>query len=223
MPVCDVILPVLGRPHAAAPFTESLRASCDDANLIVVAQVDDPDTAAAWEPFADVLVVSPFARTFAEKVNDGYTFGAAPWVLLVGDDARFVPGWLGSALVFARTASVIGTNDEANRRVMQGHHSCHPLISRHYIDTEGASWDGPGVVCHPGYHHNYVDDEIVTVARQRDVWAFAPLARIHHLHPAFGTAPNDATYRKGREHINEDRLLFRERSRTLGGVSCILR
>ena len=57
----------------------------------------------------------------------------------------------------------------SNPRVISGEHGTHLLIRRSYIDEVGASWgtDGkgtPGEVCHDGYTHMYVDDEIVTAA-----------------------------------------------------------
>lgn len=214
----DVIVPVLDRPQNAAPFVEALRATeTDRVRLIVVTEVDDVDTREAWEAAIgadDVVLTTHFVRTFAEKVNTGYRFSSAPWVLLAGDDVRFTPGWLDAALEVAEStgAKVIGTNDEVNRRVTKGAHTCHPMIARDYIDEVGASWDGPGVVCHEGYRHCYVDDEIVSAAKRRGVWAMAFDAKLRHLHPVWGTAPTDATYRLGQRSVDADRALFKERA-----------
>ena len=76
-----------------------------------------------------------------------------------------------------------------------GDHATHLLIPAAYIDEHGASWDGPKVVCHEGYRHWYVDDEIVTAAKQRGVWAMALGLQVEHLHPVWGKAENDDTYR----------------------------
>lgn len=207
----DVIVPVLHRPHQAKPFMLSVQEP--RARVIVVAEPDDGDTIEAWIRADAWVEVHPYAHTFAEKVNVGYRIGSSPWVLLAGDDARFTPGWLDAALEVATSgAQVVGTNDEKNTRVVKGSHSCHPMLSRQYVDTQGATWtDGPGVVCHEGYHHNYVDDELVAVAKQRGVWAAAKASVIHHLHPVWGTAPNDSTYRLGQRHMELDRALFKAR------------
>ena len=85
------------------------------------------------------------------------------------------------------------------------------MVRRAYIDEQGASWDGPGVVCHEGYAHWFVDDELVTAAKQRDTWTAAPHAKVEHLHPLWGLAEDDETYRLGREHIAEDKTLFEKR------------
>lgn len=210
-----VIVPVLRRPGNAAPFMESLAASgAPLARVYAVADADDTETAAAWkEAGAQVLTWhGPSPGTFAQKVNVGYRATAEPWLLLAGDDVKFHPGWLDQAQHAARDgADVIGTNDLHNPRVTAGEHSPHPLVRRAYIDEQGASWDGPGVVAHESYRHWFVDDELVTAAKQRDTWAAAPHSKVEHLHPLWGLAADDETYALGREHIEADKALFGKR------------
>ena len=211
-----VIVPVLGRPGSAAPFMESLAASgAPLARVYAVADLDDPDTAKAWdEAGATVLTFADFGRpgTFAQKVNAGYRVTSEPWLLLTGDDVRFHPGWLDQAQAAARDgAAVVGTNDLHNPRVVAGDHSPHPLIRRAYIDEHGASWDGPKIVAHEGYRHWFVDDEIVLAAKQRGTWVMAIHAKVEHLHPLWGLAADDATYALGREHTEADKALFEAR------------
>lgn len=207
----DVLVPVLDRPHQAAPFMASLGDL--SVKVTVIAEPHDIDTITAWALTDATVWVDARAHTFAEKINAGFKVTRAPWVLLAGDDCRFTPGWLDAALETATSgACVIGTNDERNRRVVKGSHSCHPLVSRQYVTEQGATWtDGPGVVCHEGYRHNYVDDELVAVAKQRSVWAMAYGSVIHHLHPVWGTAPNDSTYQLGQQYADADRALFKAR------------
>jgi hypothetical protein len=221
-----IIVPVLGRPQNAKPFMDSLRASgAELAKVYAVVDwnasvADDPDegreVAYAWtEAGAKVLWFDDHDRgpgTFAEKVNEGYFSTTEPWIFLVGDDVRFHPGWLDHVQHAARDgAHVIGTNDLHNPRVVSGEHATHLLIRRNYIDERGASWDGPKIVCHEGYRHNFVDDEIVTVAKQRDVWAFAPHSKVEHLHPFWGNAEMDATYERGASSALQDKVLFEQR------------
>jgi hypothetical protein len=146
-------------------------------------------------------------------VNVGYAKTTEPWLLLTGDDVTFHPGWLDHAQYVGDNleASVVGTNDLGNPRVTAGDHSCHPLIRRAYVDRMGASWDGPGVVAHEGYRHWYVDDEIVTAARQRGVWQMALGSIVEHLHPAWGKAETDSTYKLGQSFAEQDKKLFQER------------
>lgn len=212
-----VVVPVLGRPGNAEPFIRSLRASTGLATVYAVADIEDEETIAAWRSAgADVIIKGgrPGERpgTFAEKVNAGYREVGEPWLFVVGDDVRFYPGWLDWAQHAAGDRfHVVGTNDLGNSRVMAGEHATHLLIRRKYVDGMGASLDGPGVVAHEGYRHWYVDDEIVTVAKARGVWAPCLDAVVEHLHPLFAKAPTDETYRLGAEHVAEDKALFEAR------------
>jgi hypothetical protein len=67
------------------------------------------------------------------------------------------------------------------------------------------------VVCHEGYRHWFTDDEVVTAAKQRGTWAMAIHSKVEHLHPLFGGAPDDDTYRLGQSFMTEDRALFEAR------------
>jgi glycosyltransferase involved in cell wall biosynthesis len=212
-----VLVPVLGRPQNAKPFMQSLGDSgADLATVYAIADFDDHDTIREWKDAGAhvILHAGDHPGTFAEKVNVGYENTNAPWLFLVGDDVRFQPGWLDHAQHAARDgAHVIGTNDLHNPRVIAGEHATHLMIRRAYVDERGASWDGPKVVCHEGYRHNFVDDEMVTVAKQRGVWASAPQSKVEHLHPLWGLAEDDDTYRLGDKFLVEDRILFQRRAR----------
>jgi hypothetical protein len=209
-----VIVPVLRRSHRAAPFMESLRASTDNATVCAMATDGDLDTGSAWTAAGASVYFSP-RTTFSEKVNYAYDVTGRPWLFLTGDDVTFHPGWADELLRVASTtgAQVVGSNDLANPRSEDGSHSPHMLISRQYIADQGASWDGPGIVCHEGYRHMFVDDEIVTVAKQRGVFAFAKDAIVEHLHPVVEKAEVDATYRLGWSYAEVDKSRFAERMR----------
>jgi hypothetical protein len=106
---------------------------------------------------------------------------------------------------------VIGTNDLGNPRVTSGEHATHLLVRRSYVDDMGSSWDGPKVVAHEGYGHWFVDDELVTAAKQRGVWAMALGSLVEHLHPAWGKANDDDVYELGESHATTDRETFEAR------------
>ena len=205
-----VIVPVLGRPQNAEPFMASLKASTDRATVyaIVGPDKDAGKTALAWKKAGAQIRVCQ-GNSFAEKINHGYRITTEPWLLLAGDDVRFHLGWLEAAQAVG--ADVTGTNDLGNPRVLAGHHSCHPLIRRSYIGTVGASWDGPGIVAHEGYGHWFVDDEIVTAAKQRGVWGMALDSIVEHLHPLWGKGVMDEIYELGTSKAEADRAHFEER------------
>jgi hypothetical protein len=209
-----VIVPVLNRPHRAGPFMESLRESTFNATVYAVAELTDSPTQAAWIA-ARANLLTTHLVTFAEKVNCAYVETSEPWLFLTGDDVTFHPGWAEELLRVAQQtgALVVGSNDLTNARAEEGSHSPHMLISRQYIADVGASWDGPGIVCHEGYRHMFVDDEIVTAAKQRGVFAYAKDAVVEHLHPVAEKAEVDATYRLGWSYAELDKSRFAERMR----------
>jgi len=206
----DVLVPVLNRPQNAEPFMRSLRASTGLAS-VSVATNNETDRDAWLDAGAHRVIMTEDRTTFAQKINDLAVLGDSPWVFIVGDDVKFHPGWLDHAEAIGQRYAVVGTNDLGNPRVLAGEHATHLLIRRSYIDEQGASWDGPGVVCHEGYRHWYVDDEIVNAAKQRGVWGMALGSVVEHLHPAWGKSENDDTYRLGQRHQASDEKLFRKR------------
>ena len=212
----DVLVPVLNRPLNAAPFMESLDASSrrDRVRVTVLADEDDTETIDAWAQVigdGDQIVTSPIKPgTFARKVNLGYLNTEHQYMILCGDDLVFDADWAKHAIKAIRTGvPVIGTNDLGQDR--KGQQSPHPLISREYVKKHGASWDGPGTVCHEGYWHNCVDREIALVARKRDMWSYDPKIILEHRHFWDGTVDKDETYELGTKHVNEDRKLLRSR------------
>lgn len=208
-----VIVPVMKRPQNAEPFMRSLRASTGLATVYAIGDEDDEETLCAWSDAGAHVRLSPRGRSFAAKVNHGYEHTTEPWIFIVGDDVKFQRGWLDHAQHVARVfdAKVVGTNDLGTDRVRAGEHATHLLIARDYIDKQGASWDGPGVVAHEGYRHWFVDDEIVNAAKERGVWATALASVVEHLHPLFGKAEDDPVYRKGKAHAAQDQKLFQAR------------
>jgi hypothetical protein len=209
-----VIVPTLGRPDKAAPFMESLAASGASPVARVYAVANPGVEADAWLAAGAIVIPwnGPPPGTYAQRVNLAYAHTDEPWLFLAADDVKFLPGWLDQAEFAARKgACVVGTNDLHNPRVTGGDHATHMLIRRTYVDEQGASWDGPKTVCHEGYAHNFVDDEIVQAAKDRDVWEPALHAKVEHLHPIFGLAADDETYRLGREQFTADQARFQSR------------
>lgn len=210
-----VIVPVMRRPCNVAPLVESLTASTDRARLVFVADIDDTAELHALKKHdVDVVLnVDRNRRSFAIKTNIAYRCTDEPWMLLCGDDVRFHPGWVEASIDLYPDHGMISTNDMGNRRVMHGLHATHPIVRRDWVDQHGASWDGPGTLCHEGYHHWYVDDEWTAVAQAADQFVFAEDAKIEHRHHLFGKGENDATYRFGQQRVDHDRMLYHRRRR----------
>jgi hypothetical protein len=206
-----VIVPTINRPSAALPFMQSLKETTGAATAYAVIKEGD-SSGEAWGA-AGATVLRCQKEGFAVKANYGYAQTTEPWLFFVGDDVRFWPGWLEQAQDVARAhnAHVIGTNDLGNPRVMSGEHATHWLASRNYITKYGASWDGPGIVCHEGYEHWCCDDEVVAAARQRGTYAHALGSRVEHLHPFWGKGDETSNRPPSEEAVKRDQKLFQRR------------
>jgi hypothetical protein len=213
-----VAVPVLNRPGHVAPLIDALDwAETRTASrlLFIVSPNDKAEIDAIEAAGGDYIVAGwePEAGDYAKKINLAVRRTKEPWILMGADDICFCPNWSDIALRVAEQsgARVIGTNDVANPRVMNGSHSTHPLVARSYIEEYGTI-DRKGIMLCEEYDHNYVDDELVWTAKARGEWAFAKEAEVPHSHPDWGTAPWDDTYTKGKAHFHEDQQLFTQRS-----------
>lgn len=228
-PMVDIFIPVYHRPQNVKPLIESLFYNTPKNTVRPLFIVEDSDVAEReairrilWvdDVMVHRLVVPDTCHTFAHKVNLAFNVTMAPWVLLIGDDVRFHKDWLDGLLrqIHATVdGAVFGTMDslpgeEGESRVEAGQHATHILLDRTYVENEGGGWDRHGILAHEGYHHWYVDDEIVTAAKQRGVWGgVARESIIEHLHPLFDKSDDDEVYREGQSHSKEDKVLFRSR------------
>lgn len=219
-----ILVPVLGRPANVAPLLESIEATTPQPHrvLFIADEGDDAELAELeqqrrrWEHVA--YIWAPAGARYAQKINRGYSYSSEPLLFQAADDLRFHPHWLEAARreLEHEGAEVVGTNDLTNQRTMLGQHSTHTLFTRSYIEAEGGTWDeGPGVVMHEGYAHEFCDDELVETARARGRYRHAFGAIVEHLHPLAGKAEDDATYQRGREGTRQSRQLFRRRRRQL--------
>lgn len=207
-----VLVPVLGRPLAASAVMGSLRAAGDTlrARVYALTSPDDLASREAWAAEGATVLVSDRGSTFAQKVNYGYESTVEPWLLLIGDDVTFHPGWLDAALDAASDRyDVVSTNDLARKDLDEL--AVHPFIRRSYIENQGASFDGPGLIAHEGYKHWYVDREWSLLARERNTLVFAPDCKIEHHHPIWGKGNDDEIYKLGQSFANQDARTFRSR------------
>jgi glycosyltransferase involved in cell wall biosynthesis len=199
---CDVIVPLM-RDENRARFLESFDATAPESCKAIV--VEDGFTP---------------TRTFAENINAGVAKSDADFVLIVGDDVEFLPGWFEEAQKLTDRYDVIGTNDSEPGRVRNpdvaaGRHADHFLIRRSYIEDEGASLDGPGVAMPECYGHWYTDKEVIELAKARGVFGFAEECRIVHHHPGYDGREDlrdaDPVYAKAPKSSDADRKTFMSR------------
>lgn len=206
-----VIVPVIRRPAAAAPFMAAWRAATPAVLSAVYAVADpgDTPTITAWRDAGATVLLGDRGTTFAAKVNYGLEATSEPWLLLVGDDVRFHPGWAQAALAAGERGAVVSTNDLARDDLDQL--AVHPLIARRYALERGACFDGPGLLAHEGYRHWYVDREWSFLAAERGELVYAPDARIEHLHHLWGKGQRDEINELGQAAAHDDARLYRLR------------
>jgi glycosyltransferase involved in cell wall biosynthesis len=204
-----IIVPVLGRPHRAAPLVQSITATTPAPRIVFVCDTDDAaQQQASRATGAEVLIVD---GGYATKINAGVRATSEPLVMLGADDLEFQPGWLTEALnAMTDGIEVVGLNDliERPRRPT---HATHFLLTR--AAAELPTIDGrPGPLCE-AYHHSAVDDELIATATRRGMYAYADRAHVRHLHWMNGAAQDDDTYQRGRARFRHDMRLFYARSR----------
>lgn len=210
-----VIVPAMRRPHNVTPLVESLKAT-PEATAYFVCDPDDHAEIEAVKNAGANVIISDRGHTYPIKANVGYEHTSEPWIFLCGDDVEFTPGWLDAARPLSDRFDVIGTNDAAdghgNRLVQDGKHADHFLVRRSYIDTYGASLDGPGVLCCEEYNHFFVDYELVKLARARGVFAPCLTSVVIHNHPGLGRGLADLVYQQvdSPESV-EDKRTFEDR------------
>lgn len=225
MTAIAVIVPVLNRPKNAHPLMASFKASNPDARLTFVVTESDEAEIKAIRDAHGVTGLSNVNYVFlaeeagpgdyARKINVAYRNCDAPYVLCAADDLRFHEGWDTALLRKAEEtgAGVIGSNDLGNAQVLAGKHSTHPLVHRSYIAECGGAYGEPGVVYHEGYDHQWVDCELIELAKWRGCYAHAHDAVIEHLHPLWRKAEMDDTYRRAMAKGREDARLFQRRQK----------
>ena len=223
----SVLIPVLARPQNAQPVVDSIRAhtTVEHEIIFICSAGDRSEQDACLNTDAQVIVCDWAAGPgdAAKKWNLGFAHSKGEFVFCAADDVEFTPGWDTEALRVAEStgASVIGTNDDANPLVKRGKHSTHTMVRRSYAEEHGLTWDNiPGLIYCEEYDHQSIDQELVYLARERGIWAFARNSVVKHNHPIYDkTVRRDSTYDKALARGHEDLMLFRERLRTLSPTS----
>lgn len=180
-----------------------------DAEVLFIADPDDlPELAELESQGANYITVD---GNYAMKINEGIRRTESPFIFTGADDLLFHPGWFDTAKArLGDGIEVVGVNDLCSRRVMAGEHATHFLMTREYAET-------PCLDSEPGpfsqaYHHWFCDDELVATARRRNAIVFETDSIVEHLHPQVRKAPDDQTYRRGRENRWEDERTFKRRA-----------
>jgi hypothetical protein len=201
----DVIFPTRGRAQVLEDLVANLAETAGEqtAPMFVV----DPDDDATWltlevcwADYEGWVLALELMGGYPQKANAGAkasnALSGGEFVMIGGDDVRFHDGWADCALDAFRDPRlmVVAPNDMSPNA---GNNATFPIVRRSYIEDPGASWDGPGTLYHDGYVHNFSDTELWTLALKRMVGRYIPECRVEHMHPAWGKAEVDETYRSG--------------------------
>lgn len=204
-----ILVPVLNRPQNVRPLLGSIREATPEPHRVLF--ICDPGDTAEQDAIAAAggEMISP-GGSYARKIRCGIDATTEPLVFLGADDLRFHRGWLDAASALVRDGvQVVGVNDMIRRRDRPAH-ATHFLVARGYANQPCI--DGSPGPLSAAYHHNFVDDELIATAKHRGVYAYTPRARVQHKHWMNRTAPDDDTYRRGRERFEADRATFNQRS-----------
>lgn len=214
----DILCPVLGRPERTEPFTKSLiENTTSEYRLVFLCTPGDDEKIKTCMARGGVITVPWSAQSgdFAKKINYGFDYTDNEWILVAADDLKFGANWDLAALNCARRMRrlVVGTNDLHNPSVLRGKLSTHPFFRREYIEKYGSGTrDNSGRVFCELYDHQFVDNEFCETAMERDQWSFCRNAIVEHLHPYWGLAPWDETYKKAIRKTQKDQRLYMSRS-----------
>jgi glycosyltransferase involved in cell wall biosynthesis len=186
-----VVVPTLDRSHALRPLLEAFRQTTDDFRLVFVLRPDDEGSWEAVEELAapDVVAMECEGR-YAACVNLAARATDEDFLLIGADDIRPHERWFEAAR--AKMSSAVGfvsTNDLGSEDVMAGTVASHPLVARWYATEVGDLFD-------EAYFHNGGIGDASEVAKQRGAFAYAPDSIVEHLHPNYGKAEVDETYRR---------------------------
>ena len=217
-----VLVPAMKRPQNVARLVDSFNAFNDGtATLYYLCDTDDLEQIAAVEAAGVEWLPADGGSSFACKVNEGYRQTDESWLFITGDDVEFTDGWIAAARLLSDWYDVIGTNDSEegrvrNPKVAAGIHSDHFFVRRSYIDEEGSSLEGPGVVIAEAYFHFYGDVELIQLAKA--LGKFTPCLDSHviHHHPGYDGREDlreaDPVYMKAVEFSEADQIAFRRRA-----------
>lgn len=205
MSLLDIVIPTRRRPKALEPLIENLyETGGEEAQPMFVVDPDDDLTwgvlESCWIEYEGWVQALEFFGGYPQKANAGVKasepLSGSEFVMVGGDDVRFHDGWLDAALEAFEDprVMVVAPNDMSP---LAGQNATFPIVRRSYIADPGASWDGPNTLYHDGYIHNFSDTELWHLALIRGCALYVPKCRVEHMHPSWGKAEVDETYRSG--------------------------
>jgi len=216
-----ILVPMLGRAETIERLMVSINNTVPKARTLFIVSSGDHEVIKTLKEQDLEYIVTFQARVgdYAKKINLGYNLTKEPLIFTGASDIFFRMGWFEAAVAKFNDPNVhvVGTNDLANPRVIQGLHSTHTLVTREYVKKNGLVDGEPDKILYEGYVHEFVDDEMVATAKLRGAWAFCKEAIVEHFHPSAGKAKWDDSYKLAQERMDTSLPLFSVRSALWGG------
>ena len=203
-----ILIPSLDRPQNLERLVENIHAATPEPHLILFA-VSDLESMTILDDLDEWYLDDRDweDRRYVTRMNRLISYIEDAQTIFFGsDDVVFHPGWLSRGLAAMEGQSVVVVNDLHNSAGTQA------LVRTSYLDR--AVFDAPSLAFHPGYLHNFADNEMFYTASLRKELVYARDAVVEHLHPVFGGAaslPWDDTYLNSTKGWDHDAKLWRER------------
>ncbi len=195
----SIILPTRGRPHNLRRLHRSAIETASNQIEFSVYADDDCESADVARDLGMIVTAGPHIVlsemwNVAQRVANGNIF------MLCGDDIVFrTSGW--DMMVMAEFDKVpdkilLVHGDDLSGNSHNG--STHGFVHRAWVDAVG--------FVPPFFHCDYVDAWQNCLADALGRRVFLPNMITEHLHPSFGKAELDNTYRAGRERYTHERV-----------------
>ena len=210
---CAILVPSLNRPQNLRATVASIHENTPEAHFILFC-VSDQESKDVLDELEEWYVDDSDCEDhrYVTRMNKLVKWlDNAKTIFFGSDDVIHHKGWLSAALrVMDEGPSVVVVNDLHNANGTQA------VVKREYLQR--AVFDAPGLAFHPGYGHNFADNEMFATAQAQGEYARALFSFVEHLHPLFGSdnaAPWDATYTNAQRTWDQDQELWRTRSQMI--------
>jgi len=208
-----ILVPSLNRPQNLRALIANIHEATTVDHFILFC-VSDSESRAILEELGERYLDDSDCedRRYVTRMNKLVPMiGGARTVFFGSDDVVHHPRWLENALSVMDTGpSVVVVNDMHNRNGTQA------VVRTEYLRR--AVFDAPGLAFHPGYRHNFADNEMFVTAQVQNEFARAMDSSVEHLHPLFrasNSLPWDSTYTDAQRGWLHDEHLFEDRSRSI--------
>ena len=201
----SVIMPTYGRREQAENTLHQLMRTLDDRSRIIVV-VDNNDLSSyeahRWSNMSLLMDCHVKMEHYGPVANWNYgvTMFDADYFIMAGDDIHFPKGWLDNALDWYKPGHLLSLADGQR-----------PLATHYMMDKQAMTDILGGVLCVPHYFSQYLDIEATQRARDMGRLILPDQPIFEHRHPAFGTAPRDATHAIGTAWKRKDQKVYQDR------------